>query len=266
MLYMLPFLLACGAVSILGSLLVSGWAFSPKALAPDWKRIGFGAGLKQLISVRSLVQILVASAKMLVLLVIVHDYLKDKLDDCLGLAGASPQGALTGIAGLLLGVTLRITVALLAIAAADMLFQKWKFRRELRMSRQEVIDERKQHELAPTIRGRIRAIQFELARRRMLQEVPQADVVITNPTHVAVALKYELGQMTAPTVVAKGADLLCEKIKEIARAHDVPVVERPELARTLYASVELNQVIPDTLFVAVAEVLAMIYRLRKRKM
>ena len=133
------------------------------------------------------------------------------------------------------------------------------------MTRQEVKEERRQHELSPEVRMRIRSVRFAMMRRRMLRDVAKADVVLANPTHVAVALRYRAADMAAPLVVAKGAELLCEKIKEIAREHNVPVVERPELARTIYAAVEVGGTIPETLFVAVAEVLAMVYRLRKQR-
>jgi flagellar biosynthetic protein FlhB len=131
------------------------------------------------------------------------------------------------------------------------------------MTRQEVKEERRLHELSPEVRGHIRAVQIELVRKRMMQEVPKADVVLANPQHVAVALRYEAKTMEAPMVVAKGAELLAEKIKEIARAHNVPVLERPELARAVYRTVDVGGAIPPSLFIAVAEVLAMIYRLRK---
>jgi flagellar biosynthetic protein FlhB len=133
------------------------------------------------------------------------------------------------------------------------------------MSKQEIKEEHKQYEGSPEVRGRIRQLQYEMVNRRMLQDVPQADVVIANPTHFAVALKYDPGKMDAPLVLAKGPDELAKKIKEIAKEHNVPIVERPELARALYASVEVGQPVPEQLFVAVAEVLAMIYRLRRKR-
>jgi flagellar biosynthetic protein FlhB len=177
---------------------------------------------------------------------------------------ATPARAVAAMAALVFGLTLRVAIGLAAIAAFDLLFQKWKHRRDLRMTRQELKEERKQYEISPELRGRIRAVQIQMARRRMLQEVPKADVVVTNPDHVAVALAYDADAMNAPRVVAKGADFLCQKVKEIARAHGVPVVHRPELARALYATVDVGQEIPETLFVAVAEVLAMIYRMHSK--
>jgi flagellar biosynthetic protein FlhB len=133
------------------------------------------------------------------------------------------------------------------------------------MSKQEIKEEHKQYQGSPEVRGRIRQLQMEMASRRMLQDVPQADVVITNPTHFAIALKYDINAMDAPLVLAKGQDELALKIREIAQAHKVPIVERPQLARALYAQVEVGQPVPEELFVAVAEVLAMIYRMRRKR-
>jgi flagellar biosynthesis protein FlhB len=187
------------------------------------------------------------------------------MDWALTLRFAEPAGAIAAIASFLLGLMVRIAVALAVIAIADTLYQRWKYRRDLRMTRQEVKEEVREHELSPQLRGRIKSMQMAMARKRMMQEVPKADVVVTNPTHVAVALRYDAGQMDAPVVIAKGADLLAGRIRDLARTHDVPVVERPQLARTLYATVQVGEAIPEALFVSVAEILAMIYRLRKRR-
>lgn len=261
-----PFLLVAGVASITANLLASGWAFSPKAASPKFERVNPVTGLKSIFSLRSVVRLLVSLAKVALILLIVWDYLHNRVDRCLELRWATPAGMLVGIARLIFGLVARIAVGLLAIAAADVIFQRWKHKRDLRMTKQEVKEELKQHEASPETKSRIRAIQTEMSRKRMLQAVPTADVVVTNPTHVAVALKYEAESMEAPQVVAKGGDFLCDKIKDIAREHDVPIVERPELARTLYASVEVGQSIPETLFLAVAEVLAVIYRLRNKRL
>ena len=262
---MLPFFLTAASVSVLASLLGSGWAFAPRAVHLKFERISPVQGLKNLFNLRSGVHLLVSMAKMAVILTVVYLYLRDKLADCLSLQYATAEGALVGIARLVFGVVARIAVGLMVIAGLDLLFQRWRHKRDLRMTRQELLDERRQHEISPQLRGRIRAVQIEMVKKRMLQEVPKADVVVTNPTHVAVALQYEPGEMEAPQVLAKGADLLCEKIKEIARTHGVPIVQRPELARALYQTVDVGEFIPGTLFVAVAELLAMIYRLRNKR-
>ncbi len=263
---MAPFLFVAAGVSVLGSMAAGGWAFAPKAIRVDLSRISPIKGFKNLFALKSVVKLLVSLVKLAVILVIAWQYTAGRMDLLLGLQWATPAGTLYAVAGFILGLAGRIVVALMAIACADLLYQRWNYKRELRMSRQEVKEERKQHEVAPEVKGRIRAVQMAMARKRMLQDVPTADVVITNPTHYAVALRYDAGTMAAPQVVAKGADFMCRKIKEIAAEHDVPIIERPELARTLYAAAEVGQVIPETLFIVVAEILATIYRLRKKNL
>jgi flagellar biosynthetic protein FlhB len=196
---------------------------------------------------------------------IVWQYLHDTLQAMTGLHWTSPAGLLSGIGTLALGVAGRIAVGLAVIAGADLIWQRWNYKRQLRMTRQEVKEERRQYETPPEVRSRQRARQIVMARRRALKAVPTADVVIANPAHVAVALKYDQRSMDAPVVVAKGADFLCQTIKDIAARHGIPIVERPELARALYATVREGQAVGEALYVAVAEVLAMIYRLRKAR-
>ncbi|MHC4464811.1 MAG: EscU/YscU/HrcU family type III secretion system export apparatus switch protein, partial [Planctomycetota bacterium] len=197
--------------------------------------------------------------------VIVWLYLRSKLDVLATLRWAWSAQIMAIITKIILGLMLRICAGLLVIGIADTLYQKWKYLQELKMSRQEVKEERKQTEGSPEVRSRIRRIQYSMALKRMMQEVPKANVVLVNPTHVAVALRYEAEAMEAPVVVAKGAEHLSEKIREIARAYGVPIIRRPELARTIYSTVDIGNPIPQALYVAVAEVLAMIYRLRHRK-
>ncbi len=261
-----PFLAVGACTSVLSSLLVGGWAFSPKALKFDPARINPIKGLKNLFSLRSVVNLLVSVSKLAVILLVSWQFLASKLPEMLALQWASPTGALQSVAGLLAGLVFRIAAALAAIAGIDWLYQWWQYRKQLRMTRQEVKEERKQHELSPEVRGRMRSMQMAAARSRMLRDVPQADVVVTNPTHYAVALRYDGAAMDAPQVLAKGADVLCSRIKEIAREHEIPIVERPQLARALYAACEPGDAIPEAMFVAVAEVLAMIYRLRRRRL
>ena len=169
------------------------------------------------------------------------------------------------IAKITFGMLIRVCIALLIIALADAFYQKWKYIRDLRMTRQEVKQERKDTEGSSELKGRIRRAQIEKSMKRMMEEVPKASVVLVNPTHVAVALRYDVKTMDAPVMVAKGADHLAEKIREIARAYGVPVIRKPELARTIYSTVKPGDPIPEALYAAVAEVLAMIYRLRHKK-
>jgi len=260
-----PFMVAAGVASIASGVLVSGWVFAPKALRFNPSAMNPVNGLKNLFSTRSLVRLVASILKLAVMAAIVVTYLWGRFETCLTLSWATPLASLTVIMEVIFGLVARFAVAMVVIAVLDVLYQRWQYRKDLRMTKQEVKEERRQHELPPEVRGRLRRMQIEIVRKRMLHEVPAADVVVTNPTHVAVALKYDAETMGAPEVTAKGADYLCEKIKEIARAHGVPIVERPELARSIFNTVEIGQTIPEPLYVAVAEVLAMIYRLRMQR-
>ncbi len=260
----IPFLIAGVLVSLSASLIVGGWAFSPKAAQVKMERISPVKGLKNLLSSRSLVNLLTSILKMVVIGWIVWMFVRDKMPGLLALRWTTPEGMVAMTAELVYGVVLRITLALVVIAGADLMWQKWKYKRELRMTRQQVKEERKRFEASPELKGRIRTVQMEMARKRMMGDVAGADVVVTNPTHVAVALVYDADTMGAPEVVAKGPDVLAQKIKTIARENDVPIIHRPEVARALYASTEPGQPVPEEMFVAVAEILAMVYRMENR--
>jgi flagellar biosynthesis protein FlhB len=260
-----PFLVLIAAASVLGCVLVSGLVVSPKALQWKFDRLLPSAGFKALFSPRSGAQLVTSLLKLVVLTVIAYSFLYNKLGDCLALASLTPMAAATSIFEMIFGLLVRVTVALTAIAILDVFYQRWQWRRNLRMTRQEVKEERRSHEGSPLTKSRMLSLHFGMLRKRMLKDVPTADVVVVNPTHVAVALKYDATSMQAPKAVAKGADLLCLKIKEIARQHNIPIIEKPELARTLYKTVEVGQTIPETLYVAVAEILATIYRLKQAR-
>ena len=262
---MVPFLLAAAVGSVLGCFAVGGWAFSPKSVRLNFSRIAFGSGLQSLFSPRSLVNLLTAMAKMVLVALLVWQYLHNKLQTIISLQWESPESSFQVICHLACAAAGRIAIGLVVIAGIDLLYQRWSYKRQLRMTRQEIKEERRQYELSPEVRVRIRGIQVAMVKKRMLKAVAKADVVVANPTHVAVALQYDPSKMAAPMVVAKGADFLCQKIKQEARKHSVPIVEKPDLARALYAVAEMDKPIPETLFVAVAEVLAMIYRIRGRQ-
>jgi flagellar biosynthetic protein FlhB len=212
-----------------------------------------------------MVHLLVSILKLLFVAVIVFFFLRKQVNALAGLRWAWSGQIVAIIARIILGLMVRVCIALLVIGVADVIYQKYKYIEQLKMTKQEVKDERKEMEGSPEVRSRIRKIQYAVVMKRMLHEVPKASVVLVNPTHVAVALRYESKTMEAPVMVAKGADHLAEKIREIARAYGVPVIRRPELARTIYSTVEIGGPIPETLYVAVAEILAMIYRLRHKK-
>ncbi len=260
-----PILAALCAGSIVTGVAISGFNFAPGAIKLKFDLINPIAGLQKLVNARSMVHLLTSIAKLFFVAIIVWLYLRDKLDMLATLRWAWSLQILAAIAKIILGLMIRVCIALLIIGIADAIYQKWKYIKDLKMTRQEVKEERKQTEGSPEVKRRVRQKQFEMSLKRMMQEVPKANVVLVNPTHVAVALRYEAKTMEAPVMVAKGADHLAEKIKEIARAYGVPIVRKPELARTIYSTVELGSPIPETLYVAVAEVLALIYRLRHKK-
>jgi len=260
-----PVLAALFAGSALGSIAVSGLNFAPEALSLKFDQINPVTGFEKLISGRSVVKLLASALKLVFVALVVWSYFHDRLDSLAALRWAWSAQMLSMVAKMIMGLMIRIGIALLVIGIADAFYQKWKYIEELKMTHQEVRQERRDTEGAPEVRMRIRRAQFEMARKRMLQEVPKASVVLVNPTHIAVALRYEAKTTEAPILVAKGADYLAEKIQEIARAYGVPIVRRPELARTIYSTVEPGSPIPAVLYVAVAEVLAVIYRLRHRE-
>jgi flagellar biosynthetic protein FlhB len=260
-----PILAALFAGSVLAGVAISGLNFAPEAISLKFSHINPVTGFGKLINARSMVKLLTSIFKLLFVSFIVWFYLKSRLDMLANLRWAWSAQILAVTARIILGLMIRIGIALLAIGMADAFYQKYKYIQELKMTRQEVKRERKDIEGSPEVKSRIRRLQFEMARKRMLQEVPKASVVLVNPTHVAVALRYDAKKMEAPVMVAKGADRMAEKIREVARAYGVPIIRKPELARTIYSTVKLNGIIPQTLYAAVAEVLAMIYRLRHKK-
>ena len=264
-LIMAPFLITLMVSGIASSIAISGFNLTTETLKLNFGAINPVNGFKQLFSKSALVKLLLSVVKIVFISFIVYIYLRDKLDYLVTFQWTWTAELLTVISKLILGVVLRLCMGLVIIGAIDLIYQKKKFIKDLMMSKQEVKEEMKDSESPQEVQKRIKQKQFELATRRMLKEVPKANVVIVNPTHVAVALKYDPETMVAPVVVAKGGEKICEKIKEVARAYGVPIIRRPAIARSLYAEVDINGAVPDNLFVAVAEILALVYRLRKRR-
>jgi flagellar biosynthetic protein FlhB len=265
MLVTLPILAVLFVGAVLAGVAISGFNFAPGAIKLRFNLVNPIAGLQKLVNARSAVHLLTSIVKLFFVTIIVWLYLRDRIDMLAPLRWAWSLQILAAIAKIILGLMIRVCIALLIIGIADTFYQKWKYIKDLKMTRQEVKEERKQTEGSPEVKRRLRQKQFEMSLKRMMQEVPKANVVLVNPTHVAVALRYEAKTMEAPIMVAKGADHLAEKIKEIAQAYGVPIVRKPELARTIYSTVKLGGPIPETLYIAVAEVLALIYRLRHKK-
>lgn len=262
---MAPFLVTLMISGLASNILISGLNYSPKALKLDFAAINPANGIKQLISKSALVKLLLSIVKLVFISFIVYVYLRDKLDYLATFQWTWTADLLRVISQLILGVVIRLCIGLLIIGAIDLIYQKKKFIKDIMMTKQEVKEEMKDMESPQEVQKRIKQKQFEIATRRMLQDVPKANVVIVNPTHVAVALKYDPETMAAPVVVAKGGDKICEKIKEVARSYGVPIIRRPAIARSLFSDVDLNGIVPDNLFVAVAEILALVHRLRRRR-
>lgn len=263
LLAMQPFLIALLIASIVGPIALGGWLFSTEALQPKASRMNPLAGLKRMFSVQALVELLKALAKFLVILAVALVVLSVDQDDLLAIANEPIEPAILHSLKVVGWSAFWLSCGLILIAAVDAPFQLWSHKQKLKMTKQEVRDEYKDTEGKPEVKGRIRQLQREMAERRMMQAVPQADVVITNPTHFAVALKYNPEKGGAPLLLAKGGDFLALKIREIAQEHKVMVLESPGLARAVYYSTELDQEIPAGLYLAVAQVLAYVYQLRQ---
>ena len=257
------FLLMLLAAALIGPVLLGGWLFSAKLLAPKGERLNPLAGIKRMFSLKALVELLKALAKFLVVLAMALMVLNMRTDDLLAL-GNEPLPTAIAHSGWILGTSLfLLACSLILIAVVDVPFQIWDNKQKTRMTKQEVRDEYKDSEGKPEVKSRVRQLQQEMAERRMMGEVPKADVVITNPSHYAVALKYDPVNSGAPVVVAKGADFLAQKIREVAAEHDVVVLQSPPLARAVYYSTELEHPIPAGLYLAVAQVLAYVYQIRQ---
>ncbi|WP_312717135.1 flagellar biosynthesis protein FlhB, partial [Stutzerimonas nitrititolerans] len=240
----IPLLVVLLIVSIIGPISLGGWLFSGKAMAPKFSRMNPGAGLKRMFSAKALVELLKALGKFLVVLAVGLLVLSAYQDDLLSIAKQPLELAIAHSVEIVGWCALWMACGLILIAAVDVPFQLWDNKQKLMMTKQEVKDEYKDSEGKPEVKSKIRQLQREMAERRMMQAVPDADVVITNPTHFAVALKYDADKGGAPMLVAKGGDFLALKIREIAQEHSVTVLESPALARAVYYSTELEQEIP----------------------
>jgi flagellar biosynthesis protein FlhB len=251
--------------AIIAPLALGGWSFAGQAMMPQFSRLNPLEGIKRMFAMRSLVELAKAMAKFGVVAVIAVIVLWKDAPALMAL-GREPLQQAIGHAVQLSGKALLvISAGLLIIAGIDVPYQLWQYAKQMRMSREEIREEYKESEGSPEVKGRIRQLQQERARRRMMQEVPKADVVVTNPTHFAVALKYDEKRMRAPIVVAKGADVIAAKIREVAGEHAVPIFEAPPLARVVYRNVDIGDEIPATLYVAVAQILTYVFQLRVAK-
>ena len=249
-------------VAVGAPLLIGGWNFSTKAFMPSFDKLNPLTGLTRMVSKNSLVELGKALGKTMLVGYVAWVVVRGKQDAVMALALEPLNVGSAHLGHLLMQCFMLIVASLVAIAAIDVPYQLWQHASKLKMTREELRQEAKESDGNPEIKAKIRATQREMARRRMMAEIPTADVVITNPTHYAVALKYTEGKMGAPRVVAKGADEVAAKIRELAAEHNVPLLEAPPLARALFRHAELGDEIPETLYTAVAEVLAYVFQLK----
>jgi flagellar biosynthetic protein FlhB len=259
-----PFLLLMLVAALTAPLALGGWAFSGEALGFKWSKLDPLKGMGRVFSWRGLIELVKSLAKFALLGAVAVALLWQQADSFLGLSSEPLRPALRHAAHLLGWSFLALSSALVLIAAVDVPFQLWDNARQLKMTRQEIRDEMKETDGRPEVKAQIKRMQREMAQRRMMEEVPKADVIVTNPSHYAVALRYDATRMGAPRVVAKGADLIALKIRETGLEHNVAILGAPPLARALFFSTELNHEIPAGLYLAVAQVLAYVYQLRAR--
>ncbi len=258
-----PFFVVMVVVAIASSVVISGLVFSAESLTFKLSKINPLKGIKRLFSVTVVVELVKSLSKFLLIGGVTVLLLWQNIDRYLGLAAMDLKSAASEMMSLITWSVLLMTSALVVVAAIDVPFQLWNHKRQLRMTKQEMKEEYKNTEGDPKVKGRIRQLQREAAFSRMMQEVPKADVIVTNPTHFAVALRYDQLKMRAPKVVAKGADLVAANIRRVGTHHDVPVIESPLLARAIYFNTEIGDAIPQGLYLAVAKLLAYVYQLRQ---
>jgi len=260
-----PLFLVITVVAIVSNFLQIGPLLTFEPLIPQISRISPMQGIKRLFSLQALMEFAKSLFKLVVVCWIVYSTVSKGMERIMPLLDMTPYNIASFIGMVSFEIFWKSCLAMILLSILDYMFQRYDHEKNLKMTKQEVKEEYKQTEGDPHVKSRIRSIQKEMARKRMMQEVPEADVVITNPTLLAVALKYRPKEMHAPMVVAKGAGVVADKIREIARKHSVPVIENKPVAQSLYKLVDLGEIIPDTLFKAVAEIFAYVYRLKGKR-
>ena len=260
-----PVLLVLLLAALLGPIALGGWLFAAGTMAPKFSRMNPLAGIKRMFSMHSLAELLKALAKFFVILLVALAVLSSDRDDLLAIANEPLDQAIIHSVQVVGWSALWMACGLLLIAAVDVPIQLWQAKQKLMMTKQEVRDEYKDTEGKPEVKQRIRQVQREMSQRRMMAAVPEADVIITNPTHYAVALKYDPDKGSAPLLLAKGTDFIALKIREIAVQHNIQLLESPALARSIYYSTEMEEEIPAGLYLAVAQVLAYVYQIRQHQ-
>ncbi|WP_321837975.1 flagellar biosynthesis protein FlhB [Pseudomonas kulmbachensis] len=260
-----PVLITLLIAALVGPISLGGWLFAAGSLAPKFSRMNPAAGVKRMFSAKALIELLKALAKFFIILIVALLVLKSDIDDLLRIAHEPLELAVIHSLQVVAWSALWMACGLILIAAVDVPVQLWESHQKLLMTKQEVRDEHKDQEGRPEVKQRIRQLQRDMSQRRMMAAIPDADVIITNPTHYAVALKYDPEQGGAPMLLAKGSDFLALKIREIGQKHNILLLESPALARSIYHSTELEQEIPAGLYLAVAQVLAYVYQIRQHQ-
>lgn len=257
-----PLLLSCLVLGFFSSYLQIGWLITAKPLLPDLKKLDPIKGMSKFVSKRSFFEAAKSFGKVSMVAALAYWTLFDRFDQFLGLAGADLEDVVSFMAHVMFVILLKCCFLLVIIAVVDYYFSRHEMEKKMKMTKQEVKQEHKESEGDPQVKQRVRTIQREMSKKRMMAEVPKSDVIITNPTHYAVAIQYKREEMNAPVVVAKGADYMAMKIREIGKLHNVPLVENRVVARALY-QVETGKPIPEQMFKAVAEILAYVYKLKR---
>jgi flagellar biosynthetic protein FlhB len=260
-----PFFGMMMLAALVGPIILGGWLFSTKAIAPNFGKLNPLAGIGRMFSTQSLAELTKALAKSLLVGVVAWWVISGHVGDMVALMGEPAHRALPHAIRMIVVDCAVIAATLVIVAMIDVPYQLWSHAKKLRMSREDLRQEHKESEGDPHVKANIRRMQQQVAKRRMMAEVPKADIVVTNPTHFAVALKYRDGDMRAPIVVAKGSDLVAQRIRELAKEHNVAVLEAPPLTRALFKHTRLGDEIPAGLYTAVAEVLAWVYQLKRWK-
>lgn len=260
----IPILLVAIVIAILGNMLQQKWMVTAKPLQPKFSKISPISGFKRMFSVRQLVELIKSIAMISIIMIVVYNTVKSKMNILLTFYDVGLNTALSTIGSIIIDLGIKISAVFLIVGFADLFYQRIKFKNDNMMTKQEIKDEFKNTEGDPQVKGQIKRRMQEVSRRRMMQQLPEADVVITNPTHFAVAIKYEPDAGKAPVVIAKGADYLAFQIKDKAKEYNIAIVENKPLARILYHNIDIGMEIPPELYQAVAEILAVVMRTNNR--
>ncbi|EMD1178621.1 flagellar biosynthesis protein FlhB [Vibrio harveyi] len=259
----IPLFIALMLVSIFSNLALGGWNFSSKSLSPKISKLNPISGIKKIVSIKSFIELIKSILKIIIIFSALYYFLNGYLYEIIHIEKLNASIAFTKASSLIISCFMIYGAALILIALLDVPYSKWDYEKQLKMTKQEVKEENKNIEGKPEVKGRIRQLQRQLSQRKLSTSIPQADVIITNPTHYAVAIKYDITQARAPFVVAKGVDLMAMQIKTIAKKHNKPILELPPLTRAIYYTTNENQEIPSQLYVATAHVLTYIFQLEQ---